>query len=68
MRPTLFTGLRDSRPDSIAKHIALELGKHGKHAGERATARRRHVERLGQRDEPDADSMQFLQRTDQVEK
>jgi hypothetical protein len=67
VRPTLFARLGDPGLHPITKDVALELSEHGQHAGERPAPRGGHVERFGQRHEPDADGVQFLQSGDQVE-
>ena len=67
MGPTFLAGLGNPGLHAITQNIAFELSKHGEHAGERPAPWRGHVQRFGQRHEPNADGMKLLERSDQVE-
>jgi hypothetical protein len=67
MGPPFLPSLCDAGLNSVTKNVALEFGENGKHTCQGAATRGRHVERLGERDEPDTDGIEFLQGADQVE-
>ena len=48
VRTAFFAGLSYARLHPIAQNVALELGEHRQHAGERPPARRRQIEGLAQ--------------------
>jgi hypothetical protein len=55
-----------SGPRTAAEEVALKLGKHSEHAGERPPTWRRQIERLGHRDEGDAERRELVERRDEV--
>ncbi len=71
--PAILAGLPCGRPslracaNPVAQNVALELGEHRQHAGERPPARRRQIERLAQRDKPHLQRCQFLQGGDEID-
>jgi hypothetical protein len=67
VRPTFLARLRDPGIHPIAYDVALEFGENGEHARESSAAGGGHIERLGERDEADADGIELLQSADQVE-
>ena len=54
------------RPRSFPQDLAFELGEDGQQSGHRSAGGRGQVQRLGQRDEADAQMLQFLKRGQQV--
>jgi hypothetical protein len=64
---TSFPRFGDTGFDAVAQNVAFELRKDGEHAGERATARRRHIQGFRQGHEADVQRAELLQRADQVE-
>jgi hypothetical protein len=67
MRPAFLSGLGNPRFHTISQDVALELGEYGKHAGQGAATRGRHIKRLGKRDKSNADGIELLQAANQVE-
>src|SRR5579864_294015 len=55
-----------SSTDPFAQNLALELGEHSQQSGHGSPEGRSQVQRLGQRYEPDAEMLKFLQRRQQV--
>jgi hypothetical protein len=52
---------------AVPQDLALEFGENGEYASERTASWRGHVQRLGERHEPDGDGVEILKRSDQVE-
>ncbi len=63
---TRFSSFGDAGFDAIAQDVALELRKDGEHAGERAAARRRHIQSFGERHEANVQRAELLQRADEI--
>jgi phage tail protein X len=69
-RPTqpfaVLPGVGQASPNSFPQDLPFELGENGEQACHRSTGRSGQVQGLGQRNETDAEMIQFLQRGQQV--
>jgi len=63
---TVLAGVSQASPSSFAQDFPFELGEDRQQAGHRATCRSSEIERLSQRDETDAEMVQFLKCRQQV--
>ena len=62
----VLSGMGETSPNALAQDLALELGEHGQQCGHGTAGRRGQIQRLGQRDEADAEMLQFLQGGQQI--
>ena len=62
----VLPGVRQASPSSFPQNLPFELGEDRQQAGHRATGRRGQIQRLGQRDETDAEMLQFLKCRQQI--
>lgn len=66
--PTFAARLIDSSAYALASNFTLKFRKYCNHSGHRAPGRSREVERLGERDERDAELAKLFERENEIRK
>jgi hypothetical protein len=61
----VLPSVRQASPSSFPQNLLFELSEYGQQAGHRSTSRRGQIQRLRQRNEADAEVLQFLERRQQ---
>ena len=58
--------MSQASPSSFPQYFPFEFGKNSKQSSHRSTGRRGQIQRLGQRDKPDAEMLQLLECRQQI--
>lgn len=63
---TVLPGLSQASTGSLAQNLPFELSEYGEQSGHSSSGRSGQIQSLGQRNEPDAEILEFLERGEQI--